>query len=72
MLLVQVNTHELPEEGGRYTVKRYHSQKRATDEGWVHQVIELEPLNPAYKPIVINAEDADSVRVIGEFIGVVQ
>ena len=72
LLLVQVNTHELPEEGGRYTVKRYHSQKRATDEGWVHQIIELEPLNPAYKPIVINAEDADSVRVIGEFIGVVQ
>ena len=53
-------------------MKRYHSQKRATDEGWVHQIIELEPLNPAYKPIVINAEDADSVRVIGEFIGVVQ
>ena len=72
LLLVQVNTHELPEEGGRYTVKRYHSQKRATDEGWVHQMIELQPLNPAYRSIVINAEDADSVRVIGEFMGVVE
>jgi len=73
LLLVQVNTHLDPEDGGRYTVKRYHSTKRLGENGWTHQTIELQPLNPdpAYKSIPITKEDADSIRVVGEFVGVI-
>ena len=38
---------------------------------WQHEIIELKPLNKDYNPIVINAEEAEDFRVIGEFIGVV-
>jgi len=68
--LVQVNTHLDPEDGGRYTVKRYHPTKQVLEEGWTHQTIELQPLNPdpKYQPIPITVDDADSIRVVGESV----
>ncbi|MDA1054107.1 MAG: DEAD/DEAH box helicase family protein [Planctomycetota bacterium] len=71
LILVQVNTHDAPEDGGRYTVKRYHSIKQTSEDGWEHKVIELQPLNPSYQPIPISADDAEAVRVIGEFVCVI-
>jgi hypothetical protein len=32
-------------------VKKYHSSKTVTEEGWQHNHIELRPLNPDYDPI---------------------
>ena len=72
LLLVQVNTHIDPEDGGRYTIKRYHSTKRSDEEGWQHQTIELQPLNPEYSTIHISAEDAEDIRIIGEFVSVIR
>ncbi len=71
LLLVQVNTHMDPEEGGRYTIKRYHSIKHVTDDGWEHQAIRLEPLNKEYQTIEIIPEEADDIRVVGEFVSVI-
>ncbi len=71
LLLVQVNTHVDPYDGGRYTVKRYRSTKSVSEDGWEHNTITLEPLNPAREPIEIHAEDATDMRVIGEFVAVV-
>jgi SOS-response transcriptional repressor LexA len=68
LLLVQLNTHSDPEDGGRYTVKRYHSTKRATQNGWEHQAIELQPLNPKYSPIDVDENVAADLRVLGEFL----
>lgn len=72
LVLVQVNTHTDPEDGGRYTVKKYQSAKRVSNDGWEHESIELQPLNPdpKFKPIKITADDADSMRIIGEFVAV--
>lgn len=56
------------EQGGRYTVKVYRSKKTVTEEGWRHDAIWLEPLNPEYPPIPLD-ENA-SVRVIAEFVRV--
>jgi superfamily II DNA or RNA helicase/diadenosine tetraphosphate (Ap4A) HIT family hydrolase/HKD family nuclease len=72
LVLVQVNTHTDPEDGGRYTVKKYQSTKRVSNEGWEHESIELQPLNPdpKFKPIRITADDADSMRIVGEFVAV--
>ena len=53
LLLVQVNTHLDPEDGGRYTIKRYQSTKKNDQDGWQHESIELQPLNPEYPAIPI-------------------
>ena len=51
--------------GGRYTIKRYYSEKAVTDEGWQHTKVELQPLNPDFEPIVLTEDDP--VRTIGIF-----
>ena len=71
LILVQVNTNAAPEDGGRYTVKRYHSTKQPSEDGWEHQTIELQPLNPNCQPIPISADEAESIRVVGEFVCVI-
>lgn len=64
-----------PEYSGRYSIKRYHSEKVAQENGgWGHSLIKLMPTNDEYSPIVIDeasAEEGD-FRVIGEFVGVVK
>lgn len=54
-----------PDYSGRYTIKRYHSEKVATEEGWQHSKVELQPLNHAFSPIEITEEGL--YRTIGIF-----
>ena len=69
LLLVQVTTHLDPEDGGRYTIKRYHSTKRSRgEEGWEHQTIELQSLNQDYPAIHLSPGDAVDLRIIGELV----
>ncbi len=72
LLLVQVNAQTDPVDGGRYTVKRYHAVKRATEDGWEHQSVQLEPLNKDFQPIEISSQEADDIRVVGEFVSVIE
>ncbi len=71
LLLIQCQTQHDPVDGGRYTVKKYKSAKLATDEGWSHESVELQPLNPEFPSIQISADDTTDLRVIGEFVRVV-
>ncbi len=71
LILVQVNKHTDPEDGGRYMIKRYHPIKRVSEDGWRHETIELQPLNSEYKSIHVTNEQADDLRVIGEFVCVI-
>ncbi len=71
LLLLQVNSHFDPDDGGRYTVKRYHSTKQSSDDGWEHSHIEFQPLHPEYRTISIDEAEADAVRVVGEFVAVI-
>ena len=50
--------------GGRYTIKRYHSEKTVTDEGWQHAKVELQPINPNFDTIEL---DGENYRTIGIF-----
>jgi|SRR5579863_1859640 len=55
----------------RYTVKRYHSEKaQGPDGAWSHQRIRLEPLNPEFEAWDLHPGDEDSLRVIAEFVRV--
>ena len=70
-VLVQLRDASDPETGGRYTVKRYSSQKAASEEGaWRHIRITLRPNNPDFPPIELTVEDEDNVRVIAELLEV--
>jgi len=52
----------------RYTLKVYRSMKvRNEAEGWVHQAIELEPLNPEFPVLKLEA-DQDRYAVVAEFV----
>jgi len=54
----------------RHTVKRYHSRKRQrTDGSWEHEIIRLEPLNPAFKAWDLKPEE-DRFRIVAEFVQV--
>jgi uncharacterized protein len=59
-------------DNGRFTVKRYHSEKQANGELWQHTRIMLKPesTETLYKPIIIEPHDLDAYQVIGEFITV--
>lgn len=70
MLLVECNTHLALEDRGRYTVKKLLSMKSTTNDGWKHNAIELQPLNPEYGRILISNEDAVELRVVGESVTV--
>ena len=59
------------EYGGRFTVKKYHSEKTVTADGWRHTSLQLLPLNPAFEPIEIEADVAADVVIVGEFAAVV-
>jgi SOS-response transcriptional repressor LexA len=55
----------------RHTVKRYRSGKAQNPDGsWTHQRIRLEPLNPEFEGWDLNPDDEDSLRVIAEFVRV--
>ncbi len=70
IVLVQYHGLADPETGGSYTVKRYISEKSSSVEGeWKHTKITLEPLNPEFRPIVIEPEDEGTIQVIAEYIG---
>lgn len=67
-LLVQLSTSASPDDGGRYTLKKYHSEKTLAEDGWEHQSIELQPLNSSFPTIVLDANDPDSLRIVGELV----
>lgn len=72
IVLVQHREHNDYETGGRYSIKKYSSQKKYDyeTEEWIHESIILQPLNTKYQTIQIR--DEEGFKVIGEFIGTVQ
>jgi SOS-response transcriptional repressor LexA len=67
-VLVQFASLGEGENGGRFTVKKYHSEKTVTADGWRHDRIQLLPLNPAFEPITLEPEDAGNLTVVGELV----
>lgn len=60
------------ETGGEFTVKRYMSVKAMSEEGWRHERIRLEPLNPEFEAWDLEPADLEDgpYRVLGEFVEV--
>jgi superfamily II DNA or RNA helicase/diadenosine tetraphosphate (Ap4A) HIT family hydrolase/SOS-response transcriptional repressor LexA len=70
LVLVQYRSLESDDAGGRFVVKRYHSEHSVTAEGWEHRVIQLRPLNPDFPVIDLQPEHSEDLRIIGEFVRV--
>lgn len=57
---------------GSYSIKIYSSKKTYDEYGnWAHEEICLQPKNSSYSPIIINEEESDEFRIVGEFVGIV-
>lgn len=69
-VLVQMRDASDPETGESYTVKRYHSEKAGQGDLWQHTRIVLLPINKEFKPIELNAADADRLQVVAELVEV--
>ncbi|RMH57993.1 MAG: HsdR family type I site-specific deoxyribonuclease [Candidatus Hydrogenedentota bacterium] len=72
VVLAQLLNDVDPECGERYTVKRYRSEKRETEEEWRHTKVVLEPENSDFDPIVFTENPDDCLRIIAEFVEVVE
>ena len=62
-----------PALGGEFSVKRYDSAKTTSADGdWSHREIRLKPLNPdpAFYDLVFTPDAEGELRVIGEFVAV--
>ena len=68
ILLVQFASLGAGENGGRFTVKKYHSEKIVTAGGWWHDRIQLLPVNPAFEPITLDPENAGDLIIVGEYV----
>jgi len=68
IVLVQFASLGAGENGGRFTVKTYHSEKKVNTVGWRHDRIQLLPLNLGFAPIVLEPEDADDLTIVGEYL----
>lgn len=73
IVLVQHHNFYDSDYSGAYSIKEYSSSKSYDEFGnWQHEKIELIPLNKDYNPIIINAEESEDFRVIGEFVGMIK
>jgi superfamily II DNA or RNA helicase/diadenosine tetraphosphate (Ap4A) HIT family hydrolase/HKD family nuclease len=72
ILLVQFNSCGDLENGGRFTVKKYHSAKKVTEEGWSHEQIELQPLNTDYDRITVEPHEGTEMVVVGEWLATIE
>jgi hypothetical protein len=55
-----------------FTIKTYSSEKNITEDEWQHTSIILRPnsFDKSYKNIILNKEDAQGMKIVGEFIKV--
>ena len=68
--LVLVRNAELADEN-RYTVKRYRSEKKYSDEGFEHTRIRLESLNPDYPSWDLDMDET-KYEIVAEFVRVLE
>lgn len=70
IILAQHHSKYDPDYSGSYSIKVYSSSKKFDENGiWMHEEIMLHPKNKAYNPIIINEEDSEEFRIVGEYVG---
>ena len=70
IVLVQLRDATDPDNGERYTVKRYQSEKVTDGDSWRHARITLKPINPDFQPIELTGAEEGELQVVAEFVEV--
>jgi SOS-response transcriptional repressor LexA len=70
IVLVQLRNAIDPDNGERYTVKRYQSEKVTDGDSWRHTRITLKPINPDFQPIELMSSEEGELQVVAEFVEV--
>ena len=72
IVLVQHHSITDPDSGGSYTVKRYRSEKQATEDSWAHQKITLWPdsTDRTFTPIAVAVAGDEDFRLVGELVAI--
>lgn len=70
IVLIENRDIQDPDFNSAFSIKTYSSEKSVSEETWGHELITLRPnsFNSDYPNIVITEENAESMRVIGEFV----
>jgi hypothetical protein len=73
IVLVESRDIQDPDFNSAFTIKTYSSQKSIGENDWAHTTITLSPnsVDSKYKPITIHADDSSELRVIGEFVRII-
>lgn len=74
IVLVENIDFQNTEFNSAFTVKTYTSEKNVTEDGWEHTSIVLKPnsYDSSFENIIINEENGQNMRVVGEFIKVLE
>ncbi|WP_046746282.1 DNA/RNA helicase domain-containing protein [Kordia zhangzhouensis] len=74
--IVLVQHHDIQDSdfGSEYTVKQYYSEKAEKDNNWEHTSIILKPMSYDlnFEDIVLELNEYENLKVIGEFITVIK
>jgi type I restriction enzyme R subunit len=70
IVLVQLRDAIDPDNGERYTVKRYLSEKVTHGDSWRHARITLQPVNPDFQPIEFTGAEEGELQVVAELVEV--
>lgn len=74
ILLIENRDIQDPDFNSAFTIKTYSSEKNITEENWEHTSIVLRPnsYDSSYQNIIITEENAKDMRVVGEFVGILE
>jgi SOS-response transcriptional repressor LexA len=70
IVLVQLRNAIDPDNGERYTIKRYQSEKVTDGDSWRHSRITLKPINPDFRPIELTGAEEGELQVVAELVEV--
>jgi type I restriction enzyme, R subunit len=70
IVLVQLRNAIDPDNGERYAVKRYQSEKGMDGDSWRHTRITLKPINSDFQPMVLTDSEEGELKVVVELVEV--
>ncbi|MEZ4907197.1 MAG: S24 family peptidase [Saprospiraceae bacterium] len=72
IVLVENRDIQDPDFNSSFTIKTYSSEKIISEDNWEHSSIVLRPnsYDNSYKNIIITDENAETMRIVGEFINI--
>lgn len=74
IVLVENLDRQDPDFNSAFTIKTYSSEKVMSEDNWEHTAIVLRPnsFDSSYQNIIITEENAEEMRVVGEFVEILK